>query len=85
MAVVASTGTELKFTTPLPMVVVIVIVLPKTTSLAELTTTPLAVPVVIDPLSVTMPVLVMLNEANFVLPPTAPKVTTPDPERIVKP
>ena len=85
MAVVASTGTELKFTTPLPMVVVIVIVLPKTTSLAELTTTPLAVPVVIDPFNVVTPVVVTLKEANLVVPPTTPKVTAPVPERIVKP
>ena len=85
MAVFASTGTELKFTTPLPVVVVIVIVLPKTTSLAELNTTPATAPVVIDPLSVTIPVVVMLNEANLVLPPTTPKVTAPDPEIIVKP
>ena len=85
MAVVASTGTELKFTTPLPVLVVIVIVFPKTTSLAELTTTPVTVPVVIDPFNVITPVVVTLKEARAVVVPTAPKVIAPEPEVMVKP
>ena len=83
LAVFASTGTELKFTTPLPVLVVIVIVFPKTTSLVELNTTPVAVPVVIDPFNVVTPVVVTLKEANLVVP-TTPKVTAPEPDKIVK-
>ena len=67
------------------MVVVIVIVLPKTTSLAELNTTPLTVPVVIDPFNVVTPVVVTLKEARAVVVPTAPKVIAPEPEVMVKP
>jgi len=85
LAVFASTGTELKFTTPLPVLVVIVIVFPKTTSLAELTTTPVTVPVVIDPFNVITPVVVTLKEARAVVVPTAPKVIAPEPEVMVKP
>ena len=75
----------MKFTTPLPVVVVIVIVLPKTTSLAELNTTPVTVPVVMDPFNVMMPVVVTLKEAKAVVVPAAPKVIAPEPEVIVKP
>ena len=85
LAVVALTGTELKFTTPLPVVVVIVIVFPKTTLLVELNTTPVAVPVVIDPFNVVTPVVVTLNEARAVVVPTTPNVIAPEPEVIVKP
>ena len=80
----ASIGTELKFTTPLPVLVVIVIVFPKTTSLVELNTTPVTVPVVIDPFNVITPVVVTLKEATLVAP-TTPKVTAPEPDVIVKP
>ena len=85
MAVFASTGTELKFKTPLPALVVIVIVFPKTTSLVELNTTPVTVPVVMDPFNVVMPVVVTLKEAKAVVAPAAPKVIAPEPEVIVKP
>ena len=74
----------MKFTTPLPVVVVIVIVFPKTTSLVELNTTPATAPVVMDPFNVVMPVVVTLKEANLVVPPTTPKVSAPEPEVIVK-
>ena len=80
----AFTGRLLKFTTPLPVDVVIVSLAPKTISLAELNTTPVAVPVVIEPLSVIVPVVVTFNDLRALPTPTVPSVTLPDPAVIIK-
>ena len=83
---VALTGMLLKLTGPLPVDVVMVSVLPKMIPLAPaVKTTPDKVPVVIDPLSVMVPVVVTVKEFKAVPVPTAPKVTAPEPERIVRP
>ena len=59
--------------------------LPKTTSLVELNTTPVTVPVVMDPFNVVTPVVVRLKEARAVVVPATPKVIAPEPEVMVKP
>ena len=61
LAVVALTAIELKFTTPLPVEVVIVSLAPKVMPLAPVKTTPVEVPVVIEPFRVMAPDVVTLK------------------------
>ena len=82
MAVVASTGTELKFTAPLPVVVVMTILPPSTTSLVVLKITPVDVPVVMTPFSVVVPEVVTLKLFNGVVDPTAPRTILPVPLKV---
>ena len=86
MAVFALTGIPLKLTTPLPVEVVIVRLLPKVMPLAPaVKTTLVEVPMVIEPFSVIAPVVVKLKDAKAVVVPAAPKVIAPEPEVMVKP
>ena len=50
------------------------------TSLVLLNTTPVAVAVVILPLSMVLPVVVTVKEPRLVDPPTAPRVKDPEPD-----
>ena len=83
---VLSTGTDLKLTTPLPVEVVMVTVAAfNITSLVLLNTTPVAVPVVMEPLRVVVPVVVTLKKPKAVVPPTTLRLTAPDPDVMVSP
>ena len=54
------------------------------TSLVLLNTTPVAVAVVILPLSMVLPVVVTVKEPRLVVPPTAPRVIVPEPDVMAK-